>query len=482
MSGLTSMRLFCLAAPLLLAVSGAWQTWHGTAPRAGYGAIDVGGLPEYRAEHGLLQVTLVAAPLQVKIGNVSFAGAAFNGIYGGPVLRVHPGDRVRLHLVNHMRDGINLHFHGLRIAPTGHGDNMHILVAPGDSFDYAFRIPPNHPPGLFWYHDHAHGAAEPHVMAGLSGALLIEGFAGQFQGLQAVAQKLLVLKDWKLTDCDGDGLKIALHCRVVSINGQAGWTDTIAPGAEQLWRVSNQGANLVLHLAAHGLHMRVIGRDSMPAARGQDTETIDIMPAARLDVLVHADTAGPVDLVAVGVPTGHGAGFSVRRVLGHIDVSGTQADAPAQVLHPPHMNDLRTATINAHRTIVFSENAAATEYYVNGKRFDPLRTDIRAPLGNIEEWTVRNVTQDFHEFHIHQVSFQVTEINGVPQTFDGDVDTVRVPEHGEVKLVIPFTDPNIVGHIMFHCHVLNHEDRGMMTMLEVYRPGGAAICRTVEKQ
>jgi suppressor of ftsI len=73
-------------------------------------------------------------------------------------------------------------------------------------------------------------------------------------------------------------------------------------------------------------------------------------------------------------------------------------------------------------------------------------------------------------FHIHQIHFQVTEINSVPQTFEGYVDDVRVPEHGEVKLILPFTEPQIVGTFMYHCHVANHEDGGMMANIEVYDP------------
>jgi FtsP/CotA-like multicopper oxidase with cupredoxin domain len=438
--------------------------------------IDVGGLPTLTSRNGLLEATLSAGPLAVQIGEVNFAGAGYNGSYGGPVLRVRPGDRVVLHLDNHMADAINLHFHGLRITPLGHGDNMHVLVAPGTSYDYDFRIPANHPPGLFWYHDHAHGAAEPHVMAGLSGALLIEGFAGQFKGLADVPQKLLVLKDWKQPDCTGAVLKTALHCRVVSINGSGAWDDALAPGDTQLWRVSNQGANLILHLVAPGLRMRVVGRDGMPATDGQDGPGFDVMPASRVDVLVHADAAGDFPLMAVGVPTKTAAGFSVKRTLGVVTVAGAAKATPAPSLAFPHQQDMRAWKIDARRTIVFSEKIETLEYYVNGKKFDPLRTDVRAPLGNVEEWTIQNVTDDFHEFHIHQLSFQVTEINGTKQTFSGYVDDAKVPEHGEIKVIIPFTDPTIVGHIMYHCHVLNHEDRGMMTMMEVYRPSVPHIC------
>jgi FtsP/CotA-like multicopper oxidase with cupredoxin domain len=477
----STIRALCVAGLLTVAVVAGTSLFgpgHNPPRAAHFDPIDLGGLPEIRSHNGVLQTTLVAAPLDVHIGSATFRGAAYNGIYGGPVLRVNAGDLIRIHLVNHMPDGINLHFHGLRVTPLGRGDNMHILVAAGDSYDYEFRIPPNHPPGLFWYHDHAHGAAEPHVMAGLSGALLIEGFAAQIHGLEDVPQTLLVLKDWQHNDCTAPDLKHNLHCRLISINGAADWQDKLTPGQTQLWRVSNQGADLILHLAAPGLHLRIVGRDGMPATGGQDTDKFDIMPASRVDVLARSDTEGSFPLVAVGVPTSGPAGFSVKRNLGSVTVAGARVAAVQPELSFPHQLDMRAWQIDASRTIVFSENIAVNEYYVNGRKFDPLRTDVRAPLGNVEEWTIRNVTQDFHEFHIHQLSFQVTEINGARQDFTGYVDDVKIPEHGEVKVIIPFTDPNIVGHLMFHCHVLNHEDRGMMTMLEVYRPGVPHICRT----
>jgi len=480
-----AIRALCLALPLAAAVVGGAALFHAganKAPQVANDTIDLGGLPEIRSRNGVLNATLVAAPMLVRIGNVTFPGAGFNGVYGGPVLRVHPGDRIRIHLVNHMNDAINLHFHGLRVTPLGRGDNMHILVQPGDSFDYDFRLPADHPPGLFWYHDHAHRAAEPHVMAGLSGAFLIEGFAARIGGLAGMPQELLVLKDWQNNDCTSPELKHALHCRVISINGGGDWHDSLATGESQLWRVSNQGANLVMHIAAPGLSMRIVGRDSMPASGAPEASTFDIMPASRVDVVVRADAPGNYPVFATGVPTTGPAGFSVRRPLGSVTVTGKSVASAAPRLSFPHEQDMRAWHIDARRAIVFSENLAINEFYVNGAKFDPARTDVRTPLGNVEEWTIKNVTDDFHEFHIHQLSYQVTEVNGVPQPFTGYVDDVKVPAHGEVKVIIPFTDPNIVGHLMFHCHVLNHEDRGMMTMMEVYRPGIPHICKVPATQ
>jgi FtsP/CotA-like multicopper oxidase with cupredoxin domain len=441
--------------------------------------IDLGGLPELRSRNGVLEAILTAAPLQVHIGGAVFEGAGYNGSYGGPVLRVKPGDELRLHLVNKMPSAINLHFHGLRVTPEGRGDNMHILVPPGGRFDYDMRIPPGHPPGLFWYHDHAFEAAEQHVTAGLSGALLIDGFAAQFTGLGTAPQQLLVLKDWSQPGCQGALLKTQLHCRIVSINGQEHWTDTLAPGQPQLWRISNQGSDLILHLAAPGLSLRIVGRDGLPAFDAPIVDRIDIMPAARLDVLVVAAAAGHFPLSATGIPTGSGDAFSIKRELGSITAVAPGAAPPVAIL-ARNGGDLRGAKIDARRLIVFSENTSSTAFMINGRLFDPARTDFIIPLGSVEEWTVRNTTPDFHVFHIHQLGFQVIDINGKAQNFTGFVDGVRVPEHGEVKLLIPFTDPEIVGHIMFHCHVLLHEDHGMMARVEVVRPGLFRICRYLQ--
>ena len=128
--------------------------------------------------------------------------------------------------------------------------------------------------------------------------------------------------------------------------------------------------------------------------------------------------------------------------------------------------DLRRR-ITDRRTIVFSESADGDTFFVDGRTFDPNRTDTRVKLGAIEEWTIRNKSGELHDFHIHQTHFQVTEVNHVRQRFDGYQDIVNVPVHGEVKVVIPFTDPGIVGRFVYHCHLLSHEDKGMMATIEV---------------
>jgi len=128
--------------------------------------------------------------------------------------------------------------------------------------------------------------------------------------------------------------------------------------------------------------------------------------------------------------------------------------------------DLR-GTVTGRRTIVFSETDDGDTFFIDGRTFDPNRTDTRVRLGAIEEWTIRNESDELHDFHIHQTHFHVTEVNGVAQPIDGYQDIVNVPVHGEVKVIIPFTDPVILGRFVYHCHLLSHEDKGMMATIEV---------------
>jgi hypothetical protein len=129
-----------------------------------------------------------------------------------------------------------------------------------------------------------------------------------------------------------------------------------------------------------------------------------------------------------------------------------------------------------------SRNAEKTKFFINGRTFDENRNDVTVRLGDTEEWTILNEDSQYHDSHIHQTGFLVTEINGLParlvDPYDGLRDTFSVPptingRAGEMKAIIPFTDPLIVGRFVFHCHVVKHEDKGMMMSIEV-EPSDAA--------
>jgi suppressor of ftsI len=100
------------------------------------------------------------------------------------------------------------------------------------------------------------------------------------------------------------------------------------------------------------------------------------------------------------------------------------------------------------------------------------RVDQTVRLGDTEEWTIVNTDQQYHSFHIHQTAFLVTEVNGVPRNEDSLRDTFSTPPAtaagpSTLKVVIPFTDPVILGRFVYHCHAADHEDKGMMAVVEV---------------
>ena len=431
---------------------------------------------EHRSVSGWLDVTLVARETEVRLGDVKINGATYDGLYGGPVLRVQPGDLLHVRLANELPQPTNIHFHGLLVSPRGHGDNSMHMVAPGTSWDYDIRIPANHPPSVYWFHTRAHQAAERQLMGGLSGTLVVEGFQDQVPGTRALKERLFALKEFS-PDREGKLNRVPkpYNLAIKTINGQLMPRIDIRPGESQLWRLSDQTANTYFRLTLEGHSFTIVGRDGQPLERPEMVDELMLGPSQRVDVVVTARKAGSFKLVAESTDTGPvGDNFQKQNMA--LMVAAYVPGAPP----PPPLGSLgsaialRTAIsdtrIDARRIVTFSEDPVTGLFFINHATFDPKRVDLKVPLGSVEEWTVRNSSEELHVFHIHQVHFQVLSINGQAVPFNGLVDTVNVPIHGEVKVRVAFTDPNIVGRFMFHCHILEHEDKGMMAQMEVYDP------------
>lgn len=431
---------------------------------------------EYRSANGALDVTIDARPTRVVFGGQVIDGATYNGEYGGPVLRLKPGDTLRMHFINHLPQITNVHFHGLGVTPEGHGDNSMHMIAPGDTWYYVFTIPKDHPPGVYWYHTHGHDFAERQVMGGLSGTLVIEGFQDEVPATKPLVERLMALKEFSP---NGSGhlnhVPKPSHGTFKTINGQLDPQIAMRPGETQLWRMSAQTANGYFRLRAKGLKLIVLGRDARPLVTPEPTAEVLIGPSERVDVLATAGAAGRYSLVQEKTDTGPlGDQFPPQEMASVLVAADASRPVPAPlgplVINARKQQPVPADHMDARRLVVFSEDVTSGLFFINHQTFDPKRTDVKVPLGSIEEWTVRNASQELHVFHIHQLPFQVVSINGKPVPFVGLRDTIDVPIHGEVKIRMAFTDPTIVGRFMFHCHILEHEDKGMMATIEVYDP------------
>lgn len=376
--------------------------------------------PEYRGENGVLAVTIEARPTRVMLGDRTIEGATYNGSYGGPVLRLHPGDTLRMHLVNHLAQMTNVHFHGLAVSPQGHGDDSMRMIAPGESWDYVIPIPKDHPPGIYWFHTHGHMAAERQLMGGLSGTLLIEGFQDEVPATRPLVERLMALKEFSGNGAGKlNNVPKPTHGIIRSINGQVDPVVAMRPGEMQLWRLSGQTANAYFRLRLDGAKLTLLGRDARPIPHPEVVKEVLLGPSERADVLVTAGAPGRYSFQSAKIATGPAGDQFKAQELAEVVVApdptlGPPAPLGPLIVNAPGQQPIPGDRIDARRLVVFSEDKVTGLFFINHQTFDHERVDVRVPLGSIEEWTVRNSSEELHVFHIHQLPFQVVRINGKP--------------------------------------------------------------------
>jgi FtsP/CotA-like multicopper oxidase with cupredoxin domain len=251
------------------------------------------------------------------------------------------------------------------------------------------------------------------------------------------------------------------------------------PGQLEFWRIGNQSSNIFYKLSLSGQSFHIIATDGNLQNRAVESKTLLLPPGARLEVLVYGPPRGTYQLQDAAFSTGPAGDQYPGQLLMTVVSKGSPVAHPIPIPPPsafPKLPDLRKAAISRHRTIVFADTADPNLFYINGKPYNPDCVDTVVKLGEVEEWTIRNTAQEAHVFHIHQLDFQVTEINGERQPFLGYHDVITLPPAASdvnpsvVKVIIPFTDPVILGEFVYHCHIIQHEDQGMMSNILVIDP------------
>lgn len=431
----------------------------------------------------------------------------------------------------------NLHFHGLTAPPVCHQDDvLKTSIQPTDpAFEYRLRIPADEPPGLYWYHPHIHGYSKTQVLGGASGAMIIEGIERAVPSLARMPERLLVIRDQDLLnpdappsrsepvmsksqlDNDGDiinaGTGFGKPSEDLSVNfvpvpypDYPPATLTMKPGERQLWRVLNASAITYLNLALLFGHtpqqLGVVGIDGVPI-RSQGSPSppvqwvnhIGVPPGARVEFIAEGPPLGvPALLVTRAVDTGPAGENDPNRALVAIS---SAADAPepqaalasySEPLPPPARPWIGDVAPVRVRKLFFSEQPqnpndpnSPTAFFLTEdgktpKQFDPQSDvpDIVVHQGDVEDWIIENRSAELHDFHIHQLHFQLREWSGLTVNEPFLRDTVNVPYYNgrmlrypSVRLRMDFRDPNIVGTFVYHCHILEHEDGGMMGRIRV---------------
>lgn len=462
--------------------------------------------PEVRTSvDGLLDTTLTCSVKDVQVAGRTSLMSVYEGSSPGPTLRVRPGDRLRINLINRLGshpEGLspespficspvsptghalgehgstcdtNLHLHGVHVSPEGNSDNIFMSIADGDSFQYEYDIPANHPGGLYWYHPHRHGTVSNQVFTGLAGPLIIEGDVDAVPGIAGVPERLLVLQATQLTpdgksaqgnatglgSTENGATQLKKYLRLV--NGQLNPTMTLRPGETQRWRILNAAANVTYCVQLDGHKLHQIGKDGNALNETWARDSIVLMPGERAEVLVQAGAAGTYSFRTI--PFLIGINTEKDEVLTTVVVDGTpMTPEPLPTTILP-LEDLSTAAIDQRRVITFQFSPpigpTGSIFWIDHKAFaGGDKDDQVVKLNTTEEWVIRNATMSWHPFHIHTNDYQVVAVNGVPRPVRYSEDTTGVPPFGEITIRTRFLD--FPGRWVYHCHILLHEDQGMM--------------------
>jgi len=467
---------------------------------AGDAQVPVASPPELRSQDHVASLTLRAA-----VNADGKDAFVYNGKSIAPTIRISPGDTLKIDYVNDLpvhskescaispcMDMTNLHFHGLAISPQAPQDNViDMLAMPGETLHYVVKIPANHPPGLFWYHTHPHGESHRQALDGMSGAIVIDGMDRYVPELRNLREQVLVVRGESIEHSpDATALVRRVEAqsptcgsepdeidRIFTVNDQIRPAININPGERQFWRIVNASADRYMDLQLDGQKFEVVALDGMPLAYHDPknpTKIVDhalVPPAGRLEAIVTGPSASAHWALRTRcVDTGPDGDPNPAMVLA--DIRGGSSARPVKQkvnrdLTPPESKQIDLGafeTSPADFIVSFTEDKNG--FYINDQKYAPDSAPMtRVRVGTYQHWRILNKTRELHPMHIHQTHFLAYAENGVPLEHPVWLDTVNVPTGGSVDVVMDFTDPVIKGMSLFHCHLLNHEDKGMMAKI-----------------
>jgi bilirubin oxidase len=431
-------------------------------------------LENLSAESGIVEVELTAAPTRLELKPATKTNVyAYNGHVPGPLLEVEEGDSVIVHFRNELPEETTVHWHGMHVPWVSDGSPFH-PIGPGESYTFAFRVHPG-TAGTYWYHPHPHHHTAWQVGMGLYGALVVRD---RGDPLPEMNERVLILSDNRFRE-DGE-LHFAeegtRQFRVDEMNGREGDVLfvngeimpelSIRSGEVERWRIINASGARVYRLALEGHTLLHVGSDGGLFEHPEEKDEIVLGVAERAEVLVRGtdEPGSEVRLQALPydryMPQWRPSDWDETLDLLTLEYTD---ESPAEAIGIPEtlraIPELDPDQATAMRTMRMSNGK------INSKTMDMDRIDEEARLGATEIWEINNLVDMDHPFHLHGFQFQVFERNGEPVSQRKWEDTVNVPGFEKVRFVVRFD--NYPGKWMFHCHILDHEDQGMMGVLEV---------------
>lgn len=406
----------------------------------------------------------------------------FNGPHLGPTLRAARGEQVAVEVVNGLEEETTVHWHGMHL-PAAMDGGPHQMIEPGDTWRPTWQI--EQPAATLWYHPHPHGETEEQVYRGLSGIFILDDGADVTAGLPhdygvddipVIVQDKRFADDGRLT-LDDSGNELGTLGNTVMANGTIGAVQEVTTERIRLRLLNGSTARTYGFGFDDGRTFSLVGTDGGLLPSPVETDHVRLSPGERAEIVVTMDAgtevvlrSTPPDLGDVVVPSAFGGDDTFDVLL---------LRAADQLTPSPEVATTLTAPLPA----IDENGTEATRVFVlegrsiNGKTMDMDRIDETVTVDTSEVWEVRSRNPFPHNFHVHDVQFRVLSIDGEapPPELAGRKDTVYLEPERTYRLLLEFedhTDPRTP--YMFHCHVLLHEDEGMMGQFVVVEPGQEA--------
>ena len=444
-----------------------------------------------KSAFGVLNATLTTQFATHQVGATSFTARSYNGTLGGPTLRVRPGDTLRVLVDNqlppnpdgvpanpntpHQNNTTNLHVHGMHVSPQGNSDNVFVEIPPAGNFQYEYQIPANHPPGTMWYHPHKHGSSSVQLFSGMAGALIVEGGIDAIPEIAAARDLVYLITELNI---DGTGQvpdfttsgAFSMAGRQFLINGEVLPTLQAFSGEVIRLRIINATVRTTLPISVVGHTLNIISLDGIALPAVRQAASISLPAAGRADVLIRCGAPGDYDVLKL-LDNSQNADPQLNLGLLRVLNTTVSMDLPTTLLPQPYPNISAGELNQPLRMITFEQNSPQlpppgfNNFTINNVHFDSLVVNQTVQLGAVEEWLLTNNSPNTHPFHIHINPFEVIEVNGVPLPTSEWHDTFNIPKMGSIRIRHRFED--FTGMFVFHCHILVHEDLGMMQVVNI---------------
>ena len=392
----------------------------------------------------------------------------YNGDLLGPTLKLKEGESVDVKITNNLDEPTTFHWHGLEVPGEIDG-GPHGEIQPGDS--QIITLKADQPAATLWYHPHVHGSTAEQVFKGLSGMLLIEKASGSDSGLPnayGVDDIPLIFQDRlfdenmqldynRLMNPDGTLGDISI------VNGAINPKLTVTKPVMRFRLLNGANARNYTFRLSNGGSFTQIASDGGLLDEPVETDTLTLAASERAEILI--DFSSMTDEESLAIINDEGVELLPFDVA--LDDS-LAVSAETWSRDEPFLSEEEQAMPVTKEIELFGMMEMVT---INGKTFDPDRIDLRQKQGVTEVWEVYNEPDMMggmiHPFHIHGTQFKIISRDGKEPAPNeqGFKDSVRVKPGERVKLLVTFPEK---GVFVFHCHILEHEDNGMMGQIEVY--------------